>query len=97
MEKMTFEAKHGYKKVINTLTELAMEEEYVFRGYSKQSELYPSIIREKDYRKVESNLLYAFERYGSLYYSATSPMDFMSYAQHFGLPTRLMDFTPLTS
>lgn len=93
MKERTFEARHGYKKVIDILTELAMEEEYVFRGYSKKSELFPSIIREKDYRKIESKLLEAFERYGSLYYSASSPMDFMSYAQHFGLPTRLLDFT----
>ena len=38
-------------------------------------------------------MLHDFEKYGSNYFSANTPIDFMSYAQHFGLPTRLLDFT----
>lgn len=38
-------------------------------------------------------MLQQFERYGSHYFHANTPIDFMSYAQHFGLPTRLLDFT----
>lgn len=54
----------------------------------------PSLIRDKvSYTDVESELLKDFERYGSHYFHAATPIDFMSYAQHFGLPTRLLDFT----
>ncbi|MBQ8028191.1 MAG: FRG domain-containing protein [Clostridia bacterium] len=42
---------------------------------------------------VEDTLLFEFERYGAQYINASNPVDFMSYAQHFGLPTRLLDFT----
>jgi hypothetical protein len=56
--------------------------------------LLPSLIRDKiSYADVEIELLEKFERYGSHYFHATTPIDFMSYAQHFGLPTRLLDFT----
>ena len=81
------------EKLIDILNGFARKGEYVFRGYGKQDELYPSIIRDKDLRKEEEKLLENFERYGSNYYKANTPIDFMSYAQHFGLPTRLLDFT----
>lgn len=84
----------GIQRVISELTELAKSGKYVFRGYSKQDELLPSIIRDKvNYEDVEGELLYGFERYGSHYFHATTSIDFMSSAQHFGLPTRLLDFT----
>lgn len=54
----------------------------MFRGYGKQSELLPNIIREKDWRNCEIELLSDFERYGIQYFSANNPIDFMSYAQH---------------
>lgn len=38
-------------------------------------------------------MLFEFERYGSQYINTSNPIDFMSYAQHFGLSTRLLDFT----
>ena len=82
------------EEVINTLNRFARSGEYVFRGYGKQSEILPNIIRGKtSYVDVESELLHNFEKYGSNYFNANTPIDFMSYAQHFGLPTRLLDFT----
>lgn len=83
----------GVQKAIDTLTEFAQSGSYVFRGYGKQDELLPNIIRNKNYEDVEDALLKDFERYGSHYFHANTPIDFMSYAQHFGLPTRLLDFT----
>lgn len=80
-------------KLITHLTQLAVDKNNVFRGYGKQSELFPNIIREKDWREQEIRLLHEFERYGLQYFSANNPIDFMSYAQHYGLPTRLLDFT----
>lgn len=80
-------------KLITRLTELAANKNIVFRGYGKQSELFPNLIREKDWSNKEIDLLYEFEKYGLQYFSANNPIDFMSYAQHYGLPTRLLDFT----
>lgn len=80
-------------ELIAHLTQLAVSKNNVFRGYGKQSELLPNIIREKDWRDQELKLLHEFERYGLQYFSANNPIDFMSYAQHYGLPTRLLDFT----
>ena len=80
-------------ELIAYLTQLAVSKNNVFRGYGKQSELLPNIIREKDWRDQELKLLHEFERYGFQYFSANNPIDFMSYAQHYGLPTRLLDFT----
>lgn len=79
--------------VIERLNSLACSGNYVFRGYGKQDELYPNIIRNKNFVKTEEKLLKDFEKYGSSYFHATTPIDFMSYAQHFGIPTRLLDFT----
>lgn len=79
--------------LVDALTKLASIGTYVFRGYNKQDELFPTIIREKDYSGFEFELLNDFEKYGSHYFSADSTIDFMSYGQHYGLPTRLLDFT----
>lgn len=88
-----FDALNGVDPVISYLNQLAQKGDYVFRGYGKQDELFPNIIRDKDYSNVEDKLLHDFERYGINYFRANTPIDFMSYAQHFGLPTRLLDFT----
>lgn len=79
--------------VINELTKLASNKNYVYRGFGKQSELYPNLIRKKDYSNREIELLSNFEKYGMQYCSVNNLIDFMSCGQHFGLPTRLLDFT----
>ena len=89
----TFHPYQGIQPVIDRLNELAQKGVYVFRGYGKQDEMIPKLIRDTDYRNLEGTLLNDFEKYGSSYFHATTPIDFMSYAQHFGIPTRLLDFT----
>lgn len=79
--------------LIGALTRYAKSGKYVFRGYSKQLELLPKIIRGADLSRYESSLMTEFERFGSHYFVASSPIDFLSYGQHYGLPTRLLDFT----
>lgn len=89
-----FDKSSKIQDVIERLNNLACIGDYVFRGYGKQDQLLPSIIRDQvNYVDVEDKLLKNFEKYGSSYFHATTPIDFMSYAQHFGLPTRLLDFT----
>ena len=62
------EASEGAKRVIEVLTSLAQNGGNVFRGYNKQDELLPSLIRDKiSYADVEIELLEKFERYGSHY------------------------------
>lgn len=89
----TIDASRDAQAVINRLNTLAKKGGYVFRGYGKQDELLPNIIRKGKYDDMEDKLLKDFEKYGSSYFHASTPIDFMSYAQHFGLPTRLLDFT----
>lgn len=81
------------EKLINALSYLAKCDTYVFRGYNKQDQLLPVIIRDKDFSGVEAELLSEFEKYGSHYFTANTPIDLLSYGQHYGLPTRLLDFT----
>lgn len=61
-------------KLITHLTQLAVDKNNVFRGYGKQSELFPNIIREKDWREQEIRLLHEFERYGLQYFSASAAL-----------------------
>lgn len=68
---------------------------YVFRGYSKESETLPKLLRtnNKDFIKHEWDLLREFEVHGANYFHAIDAFDFIADAQHFGLPTRLLDFS----
>lgn len=78
--------------LIARLTELAESGNWVFRGYSKQDQLQPNIIR-RNLVDQERELLFEFERSANQYLNTSNPVDFMSYAQHYGLATRLLDFT----
>lgn len=69
---------------------------YYFRGISKDEHKYPSIMRhpDGDLSFVEDHILREFSKYGcSLVGNITNAFDYVSYAQHFGLPTRLVDWT----
>ena len=90
MRERTF---HEAQEVIQHLTELAQNKSLVFRGFGKQQELLPNIIRDADFTNREIELLANFEKYGMQYFSVNNAIDFMSFAQHYGLPTRLLDFT----
>lgn len=79
-------------ELIARLIELAGNGKYVFRGYSKQDQLQPNIVRRNLVNR-EKELLFEFERSANQYLNTSNPVDFMSYAQHYGLATRLLDFT----
>ena len=49
------------KDVIQYLTELAQNKSLVFRGFGRQQELLPNIIREKDFTNREIELLTNFK------------------------------------
>ncbi len=78
--------------LIERLTQLAESGKFIFRGYSKQDQLVPNIIRH-NLVDQENALLFEFERSANQYINTSNPVDFMSYAQHYGLATRLLDFT----
>lgn len=81
-------------EIVNRLTQLASEGDYVYRGYNKRQECLPGLLRNgASFRNKEIVLLKDFEKYGSHYFQASSTVDFLSSAQHYGLPTRLLDFT----
>lgn len=83
-----------FESLRNLLFELLdSDNHYVYRGYSCQNQLLPNIIRFKDNTKNEIQILEEFEKYSGSYYNANNALDFLSYAQHFGLPTRLLDFS----
>lgn len=79
--------------LLSKLSSLQKKGDFVYRGYSKQEEVTPTIMRNKQYILKEKNFLYDFEYYGKNYINATDAIDFMSYGQHYGLKTRLLDFS----
>lgn len=85
----------NFDELLNFLNELINTKDvtYIYRGYNNDDEIYPAIIRQDDYSKYEESLLSEFEKYGLAYFSPNNHIEFLSYAQHFGLPTRLLDFT----
>ena len=60
-------------EVINELSSLAKGKNLVFRGYGKQMELYPNIIRNSDLTNREIELLSNFEKYGLQYFLLITP------------------------
>ena len=65
---------------------------YAFRGFNDFNELLPGYRRlGKEIDEIQA--LKLFEKQGSAYFNAKNPIEFIATAQHFGLPTRLIDFT----
>ena len=90
MQTRIFDSFPELRLFINGLTE---NPNHIYRGYNRDEEIYPSIIHGADRSRLEGAFLREFERYGLAYFSANSAMEFLSTAQHYGLPTRLLDFT----
>lgn len=67
---------------------------FVFRGINDKKQLLPKILRQSvDCSKKEFDILSLFEQYYGLYASANNCWEFLSIAQHYGLMTRLIDFS----
>ena len=87
--------------LINDLLMVSREEKMVFRGIKDFSELNPSINRVRtsyeetsNLESMEFNLLYQFKKHATSYLNGNLDiLDIVAYAQHFGLPTRLIDWT----
>lgn len=90
MQTQVFDSFAELLEFINSLTKNSNN---IYRGYNSDDEIYPSIIHKQDLSMLEGAFLREFERYGLAYFSANNAMEFLSTAQHYGLPTRLLDFT----
>lgn len=103
---VTFDLEHEYKtsrKLINDLIRFSRENKAVFRGVSSVDQLNPVIKRvrshitnwkKSDLSKFEYDLLNDFKRNASSMLNGfLDTLDIVAYAQHFGLPTRFIDWS----
>ena len=88
MNTRLFEDKESLISFLNSKVSLGN----IFRGYSKKEELLPQIFRLHLFDH-ERDLLNDFEKFAKLFSSPTNAQEFYFICQHFGLPTRLLDFT----
>lgn len=67
----------------------------LFRGMTNTSwELIPSIARSRNLEFKEKELIHEFKyRYPDIFMNLSTNFEKLSYMQHYGLPTRLLDFT----
>ncbi len=70
-------------------------EKMLFRGMANESwELIPSIARNRNLEVNEKELIHEFKyRYPDIFMSLNTNFEKLSYMQHYGLPTRLLDLT----
>lgn len=77
--------------LLKKLSELK-KNNYVFRGMSDENQFFPLIIRN-ELQKYEIELLEDLENKSQYLHNSTLYTDFLTTAQHYGLPTRLLDFS----
>lgn len=67
----------------------------LFRGMANESwELIPSIARNRNLELNEKEMIHEFEyRYPDIFMNLNTNFEKLSYMQHYGLPTRLLDLT----
>lgn len=81
-------------ELIIDLKNLTLTKKYVFRGYQNEDQLKPLILRKSENLiEKEYIILQRFEKYATQFINITNPIDLITWAQHYGLPTRLLDFT----
>jgi hypothetical protein len=103
MKEVEIESIEDYLKLIKINKEENLQkgndEDFLFRGQNVDSPLLPKICRLKargNLLEVEKQLLQEFKRTNPLLIDQQRPMDdwdYLTLGQHFGLPTRLLDWS----
>lgn len=101
-EKVITLSKDEIEKLLNNRVSGKRDYEIVFRGLTYDKELFPTVFRDlsdkmKDYndlREYEKELYSEYNRYSIQYLPYYESLaDWLASAQHFGLKTRLVDWT----
>ncbi|WP_049248411.1 FRG domain-containing protein [Neisseria elongata] len=96
MQKKPFTSLYGFIQKISEITnELASDEVLLFRGHSKQEyELIPSVYRNKNHIDNEDVMIKELiSFYPDEFIDDSTSLERLIRAQHYGLPTRLLDVT----
>ena len=85
----------NYKGLLAFLSDLIDEKEttYIFRGYKKEQELKPGLLRNEDYLCNEFELLKKFYANARAFEHFNNFSEFYVLAQHYSLTTRLLEFS----
>lgn len=92
MDKVYSESDYTTERIINDFHTLALGRKKVFRGYHTEKEFLPKLIRHRCEDK-ELEFLKLLEKKGSYVEKFNCPEELLCEGQHFGLRTRLIDFT----